>query len=149
MEPQRLTCTTTEPCRTNASRTSSDPPTRSPPPHRNTVQHQIESRQFGLLRRPVRVEAWWGRTDTSVQATGAVVSVDLHEEEVTRFASAMMAGMTKKGRMVGRASQHKFMNDRSYGSFLFLGPGRSPERHAGRARISAVQTKVRFGPPLF
>jgi len=73
-------------------------------PHRNTIQDQIESRLFGLLRRPIRIEAW-GRTDTGVHATGAVVSVDLHEEEVTRFASAMMAGTKKKGRLTaGRTS---------------------------------------------
>ena len=70
-------------------------------PHGNTIQDQIEKRLHGLLvhqRRArygrnsddcgIRIEAW-GRTDTGVHALGAVITVNLFDEEVCKFATAM------------------------------------------------------------
>ena len=54
-------------------------------PYKNTIQDQIEHRLRGLLKRQVRITAW-GRTDSGVHAKGAVVSVDLSNDEVTTFA---------------------------------------------------------------
>mmetsp|Transcript_11890 Transcript_11890/g.21980 ORF Transcript_11890/g.21980 Transcript_11890/m.21980 type:complete len:350 (+) Transcript_11890:218-1267(+) len=53
-------------------------------PSKNTIQDQIEHRLSGLLRRQVRITAW-GRTDSGVHAQGAVVTVDLSLDEVTKF----------------------------------------------------------------
>ncbi|KAL7532973.1 hypothetical protein ACHAXR_004970, partial [Thalassiosira sp. AJA248-18] len=54
-------------------------------PYKNTIQDQLEHRLRGLLRRQVRITAW-GRTDSGVHARGAVVTVDLSLDEVTKYA---------------------------------------------------------------
>jgi tRNA pseudouridine38-40 synthase len=53
-------------------------------PYKNTIQDQIEHRLHNLLKRRVGIVAW-GRTDAGVHAKGAVITVDLSREEVTRF----------------------------------------------------------------
>ena len=53
--------------------------------HGNTIQDQIEGRLEKMLRRPLRIFGW-GRTDSGVHARGAVVTIDLTEEEVRRLA---------------------------------------------------------------
>lgn len=55
-------------------------------PNKNTVQDQIEHRLSGLLRRQVRIIAW-GRTDAGVHAKGAVVTIDLSLDEVSKFST--------------------------------------------------------------
>lgn len=54
-------------------------------PYGNTIQDQIEHRLQNLLKRRVGIVAW-GRTDAGVHAKGAVVTVDLTDEEVKRLA---------------------------------------------------------------
>lgn len=55
--------------------------------HGNTIQDQVEDRLKKLLRgRSLRIFGW-GRTDRGVHARGAVVTVDLTREEVTRLAT--------------------------------------------------------------
>lgn len=54
-------------------------------PYKNTIQDQLEHRLRGLLRRNVKVIAW-GRTDSGVHACGALVTVDLSNDEVAKFA---------------------------------------------------------------
>jgi len=54
-------------------------------PHRNTIQDQLEYKLRGLMRRHVGIMAW-GRTDSGVHATGAVVTVDFTLEEVQQLA---------------------------------------------------------------
>lgn len=56
-------------------------------PHGNTIQDQIEARLKKMLKRPLRIFGW-GRTDSGVHAQGAVITVDLTQEEVARFALA-------------------------------------------------------------
>jgi tRNA pseudouridine38-40 synthase len=53
--------------------------------HGNTIQDQIEVRLQNMVRRPLRIFGW-GRTDSGVHARGAVITVDLTQEEVRRFA---------------------------------------------------------------
>lgn len=60
-------------------------------PSKNTIQDQLEHRLRGLLRRDVKVMAW-GRTDSGVHAEGAVVTVDLSLDEVTKFAKKSSQG---------------------------------------------------------
>lgn len=55
--------------------------------HGNTIQDEIETRLKRMVRRPLRIFGW-GRTDSGVHAQGAVITVDLTHEEVTRLALA-------------------------------------------------------------
>jgi tRNA pseudouridine38-40 synthase len=56
--------------------------------HGKTIQNQVENRLIKLLRgRSLRIFGW-GRTDAGVHARGAVVTVDLTVDEVTRLATA-------------------------------------------------------------
>jgi tRNA pseudouridine(38-40) synthase len=64
-------------------------------PHNNTIQDQLEYKLRGLMRRHVGVLAW-GRTDSGVHATGAVVTVDLTLEEVRQLAQRQRAIRTKQ-----------------------------------------------------
>lgn len=53
--------------------------------HGNTIQDNIETRLGRLVRRPIRIFGW-GRTDSGVHASGAVITVDLTNEEVEKMA---------------------------------------------------------------
>ena len=53
-------------------------------PYGNTIQDQIEHRLNNFFKRRVGIVAW-GRTDAGVHAKGAVVTIDLTDEEVTRL----------------------------------------------------------------
>lgn len=56
--------------------------------HGNTIQDEVELRLMKLLRgRSLRILGW-GRTDRGVHARGAVVTVDVTMDEVTRLAVA-------------------------------------------------------------
>lgn len=55
--------------------------------HGLTIQDQIEGRLEKMVKRPLRIFGW-GRTDSGVHARGAVITVDLTEDEVKRLAAA-------------------------------------------------------------
>ncbi|KAL7535493.1 hypothetical protein ACHAWF_005185 [Thalassiosira exigua] len=104
-------------------------------PYKNTVQDQIEHRLRGLLKRDAKITAW-GRTDSGVHAQGAVVTVDLSLEEVTKFARRNPAS----------SSDDEGGSDRTLGAARFLhsvlkefacNTGDAPQPHTRYGSITA------------